>query len=159
MKKLWSHVTKCQKLFVVTLVLAGILWMTGFNPVDSGVSPREVEAATIVHSGKDGDINWSIDSEGCFLVEGDYIRTDSFGRYETPSWVKYHKKIKTAVVKVKNITSLYKLFFICENLKKVDLTELDTSQVTNMSYMFDSCDNLEWGQWKICLVDVLIWKV
>ena len=35
------------------------------------------------------------------------------------------------------------MFFICENLKKVDLTELDTSQVTNMSYMFDSCDNLE----------------
>ena len=93
MKKLWSHVTKCQKLFVVTLVLAGILWMTGFNPVDSGVSPREVEAATIVHSGKDGDINWSIDSEGCLKIEGE-------GDYSNHEWNKYEytKYIKKAVI-------------------------------------------------------------
>lgn len=52
MKKMWNHVTKCQKLFIVTIVLVGILWMTGFDPVDSGVILKEVEAATIVHSGK-----------------------------------------------------------------------------------------------------------
>ena len=136
MKKLWSHVTKCQKLFVVTLVLAGILWMTGFNPADSGAELREVEAATIRHSGKDGNLNWSIDDEGRFLIEGD-------GDYVSRNWISYRNDIKTAVVKVKNSSSLYMMLAGCENLESVDLSELDTSKVTNMSHMFFGCENLE----------------
>ena len=136
MKKLWSHVTKCQKLFVVTIVLAGILWMTGFNPVDSGVSPREVEAATIVHSGKDGNLNWSIDDEGRFLIEGD-------GDYVSRNWISYRNDIKTAVVKVKNSSSLYMMLAGCENLESVNLSELDTSKVTNMEDLFSNCKSLK----------------
>ena len=137
MKKLWSHVTKCQKLFVVTLVLAGILWMTGFNPVDSGAGPREVEAATIKYSGKDGDINWSIDSEGCLKIEGE-------GDYSNHEWNKYEytKYIKKAVIKIKNVTSLENLFSGCGSLSTVDLSGLDTKNVTSMKKMFRGCSNL-----------------
>ena len=137
MKKMWNHVTKCQKLFIVTLVLVGILWMTGFDPVDSGVILKEVEAATIVHSGKSGNLNWSIDDEGCLLIEGD----GDYSFYR--EWTKYSDSIKSAVVEVKNITSLRMLFYECTKLEKVDLTGLDTSKVTNMENMFYECDSLK----------------
>ena len=137
MKKMWNHVTKCQKLFIVTIVLVGILWMTGFDPVDSGVILKEVEAATIVHSGKSGNLNWSIDDEGCLLIEGD----GDYSFYR--EWTKYSDSIKSAVVEVKNITSLRMLFYECTKLEKVDLTGLDTSKVTNMENMFYECDSLK----------------
>lgn len=134
---MWNHVTKCQKLFIVTIVLVGILWMTGFDPVDSGVILKEVEAATIVHSGKSGNLNWSIDDEGCLLIEGD----GDYSFYR--EWTKYSDSIKSAVVEVKNITSLRMLFYECTKLEKVDLTGLDTSKVTNMENMFYECDSLK----------------
>ena len=137
MKKIWNHVTKWQKLFIVTIVLVGILWMTGFDPVDSGVILKEVEAATIVHSGKSGNLNWSIDDEGCLLIEGD----GDYSFYR--EWTKYSDSIKSAVVEVKNITSLRMLFYKCTKLEKVDLTGLDTSKVTNMENMFYKCDSLK----------------
>ena len=152
MKKLWSHVTKWQKLLVVTLVLAGILWMTGFDSVDSGVVPKEVEAATIVHSGKDGALNWSIDDTGLLLVEGegDYVGknydTANGNSYVAPEWLEYKNEIETAVVKVKHITSLRKMFYGCEKLSwhRMNLDELDTTDVTDMSQMFCGCKKISY---------------
>ena len=115
--------------------------MTGFSPVDSGAIPKEVEAATIVHSGESGNLKWSIDDEGRFLIEGD-------GDYVSRNWISYRNDIKTAVVKVKNSSSLYMMLDGCENLESVDLSELDTSKVTNMGYMFYKCT-------RACLKNIL----
>ncbi|HAC4846982.1 TPA_asm: BspA family leucine-rich repeat surface protein [Listeria monocytogenes] len=59
--------------------------------------------------------------------------------------------IGVSVIKIKSIVfegqvvasgSLYNLFYRCANLTSLDLSDLDTSQVTNMSYMFSYASGL-----------------
>ena len=97
------------------------------------------EKAAIKYSGTDGGVNWSIDENGHLLLTGD-------GDYEgDPDWTStiYRDEIRTATVKVKNMTSAHDMFYFCENLKSVDFTGFDTSKVTDMSDMFYWCYYLE----------------
>ena len=41
-----------------------------------------------------------------------------------------------------NVTDMSYMFDMCSNLSSIDLSGLNTSNVTNMSYMFDMCSNL-----------------
>lgn len=41
-----------------------------------------------------------------------------------------------------NVTSMYSMFYYCQSLKKLDVSGFDTSKVTNMGRMFKGCDNL-----------------
>ncbi|MBO5468200.1 MAG: BspA family leucine-rich repeat surface protein [Lachnospiraceae bacterium] len=101
---------------------------------------RKVEAATIKHSGTSGSLEWSIDSDGVFRLSGS-------GDYELDGvmqtdWYPYADEIKKAVINVKNIISSKCLFAECFNLTYVDVSGLDTSQVTDMSQMFYKCYGL-----------------
>ena len=42
-----------------------------------------------------------------------------------------------------NVTDMSSMFYWCRNLVSVNLSWIDTSNVTNMSYMFSSCNKLE----------------
>lgn len=95
----------------------------------------DVQAAEIVHSGKSGDIDWSIDSEGCLVLSGS-------GDYSYREWKEYSSEIKTAKVDIDNITSLSYMFCECGAMTSIDLTNLDTSKVTDMACMFYECSGL-----------------
>ena len=41
------------------------------------------------------------------------------------------------------ITDMSYLFYKCENLKTINFTDSDTSKVTNMSHMFQNCKSLQ----------------
>lgn len=50
--------------------------------------------------------------------------------------------IDTSKWNAKNITRMDSMFRTCGNLKSVDLTGIDTSKVTNMTFLFDGCGKL-----------------
>ena len=104
------------------------------------------ESAAIVYSGKDGDLDWSIDSEGCLRVSGvgDYEYRGYHDTMEVPEWCdnQYRLSVKSAIVNVSGIHSVGNMFCGCEELIAVNLDGLDTSKVTDMSSMFRRCKNL-----------------
>ena len=90
------------------------------------ILPEKVNkgAAQIVHSGKDGDLNWSIDSEGVLSINGvgDYENNSgnngSIGENRGPIWTNYsyRNSIKKVMVNVSGIT---KTDFMFEGLSNV----------------------------------------
>ena len=103
--------------------------------------------ATIVHSGKDGALDWSIDSSGLLTISGTGNYTGKgfvigSGIYALPQWYEYKETIKSAVVKVSGITKTSKMFYDCSNMVSINVSEFDTSEVTYMSSMFEGCSSL-----------------
>lgn len=115
---------KIRRIIEITLILCIII------PCIS-----TVHAAEIKHSGKSGDIDWSIDSEGCLTLSGS-------GEYQKNEWRQYASEIKTAKVDIENITDLSLLFNGCMALTDIDFQHLDTSQVTSIAGMFYDCRGL-----------------
>lgn len=106
---------------------------------------ESVNAATVKYSGKSRDLNWSIDSNGLLWISG----VGNYGYEEIegtdillPGWHRYRADIQSAKVDVRDITTTSQMFQCCENLKKLDVREFDTSKVTDMSYMFFNCKSL-----------------
>lgn len=104
------------------------------------------EAATIKYKGKSGDINWSIDTNGHLLLQGkgDYVIQESPTGLVTERlpWLEYWEEIKSVTAKVSGITNC-SFMFANLNATQFDLSQLDTSNVTNMDYMFYSCEKLK----------------
>ena len=104
----------------------------------------EMKAATIKHSGKCGDIEWSIDSNGLLVLagNGDYATPNDDGM-ELPPWCwQYGEEVTSARIQIRNITSCENMLSGLTELKTLDLTGLDTSEVLDMQYMFDDCESL-----------------
>ena len=53
------------------------------------------------------------------------------------------KEIDLSQVNTKNVTTMAEMFIDCTQLTSVDLSKLDTSKVINMKSMFNGCFNLE----------------
>ena len=107
--------------------------------------------ATIVHSGKDGALDWSIDSSGLLTISGTGNYTgkqfevgsgSNTYKMTYPQWYEYKETIKSAVVKVSGITKTSKMFYDCSNMVSINVSEFDTSEVTYMSSMFEGCSSL-----------------
>lgn len=94
-----------------------------------------------------GTCEWMIDSDGLLTVRplgnsesGTLANWSSFNG--TP-WYSQGDKIKRAVITPGVIAKTgVGLFCGCKNLESVDLSGLDTSQVTSLSCMFYNCTNL-----------------
>ena len=99
------------------------------------------EAATVVYSGIDGDLSWSIDTDGHLTISGngDYEERDYFS---TTGWLAHKNEIKSATVNVSGIANASYMFSECENMTSIDLTNFDTSSVTDMECMFNCCKSL-----------------
>ena len=117
------------------MLFAGALM---FATVAAGSVTAKAETPAIKYSGTDGKVEWSIDANGHLLLtgEGDYV--------DNADWtnIDYRKKIKTATVKVKNMTNAEGMFYYCENLTSVDFSVFDTSKITDMGGMFFGCSSL-----------------
>ena len=136
MKKILKY-GKQMTAFLLAVILTATLLPTEYlNNIIPAKLPWMVKAAEIVHSGTDGDLEWSIDSEGCLRINGS-------GNYINHAWTEYFGEIKKAVVNVTDITTTNEMFYDCSFLRSIDLTGLDTRNVTDMSKMFYSCSGIE----------------
>lgn len=97
--------------------------------------------AEILYSGKDGDLNWSIDSNGLLTISGvgDWGSEDGV----MPKWSNYNDKIISASVNVKDITNTSSMFGDCDKLEEIDLSDMDMSNVTDTEDMFRDCASLK----------------
>ena len=117
----------------------------GTNP--GNIPSEDVALGKILYSGKSYGMEWFIDENGTFLIRGEDnrtvedVQTDSDMR-EFQNWYAYASNIKKAVIQAKNVKSTCSWFRDCYNLKEVDLSRFDTSNVINMSYMFYECMSL-----------------
>ena len=131
MKKSWE---RTAAVFLSAMLLCGTVSVSAEEI--SGSADRATDT-TVVRSGKSGDLDWTIDNEGLLTITGT-------GDYESDSgWSEYCSEITSAVVRVSGITSCEGMFYDCTNLRKADLSGLDTSHVTNMNSMFSECQSLE----------------
>ncbi len=120
------------KNYIVLMIMLVMLIITNKVNVSANENVKE-----ILYSGISGNLTWSIDSNGVLLVEGsgDYLG-------DKPEWCSYSNYITQAIVRVDNITNTSRMFYECKNLRKMDLSEFDTSKVTDMGWMFYSCQSL-----------------
>ena len=129
------------------------------NPVETpsagnlSIDVPECASSKVAHSGKDGNIVWSIDSNGCLKLEGNgtwkglgggyIIGEENMRDMRLPEWLDYTDEIITAKVNVTGMTNCNYLFYGCDNLVKIDISDWDTSSVTNMKAMFAWCQKLQ----------------
>ena len=70
-------------------------------------------------------------------IENKYIMSNNFNNFEKDG--EYEIKI----IFKKNFTNLNSFFESCTDLISLDLSNFDTSKVTDMSYMFNKCHKLK----------------
>lgn len=125
MKKFLKHGKQMIAFLLAVILTATLLPTENLNNILPEKLPWIVKAADIVHSGTDGDLTWSIDSEGCLRISGS-------GDYKDHAWTGYSDEIITAVVDVDNITSTSNMFYACDKLTSLDLASFD---ITNISFI------------------------
>jgi len=99
----------------------------------------------IVYSGKDGDLDWTINNEGLLNITGS-------GEIIDADWRDYAEYITTAEVEVSGITDASGMFMDLYNVENIDLSKSDMSGVTSTHQMFAGCTNLEdirFGEWNM----------
>lgn len=101
--------------------------------------------APIVDWTECGTCQWMIDAGGCLIIEpqsGETGELEDWTGSGAP-WLEYKSSIVSAQVKKTVIAkTTQKAFYGCESLRSIDLSGLDTSNVTDMSYMFSGCSKL-----------------
>ena len=99
----------------------------------------------IVNWTKCGTCQWMIDASGCLIIEpqsGETGELEDWTGSEAP-WLKYKSSIVSATIKKTVIAkTTQKAFYDCKSLRSIDLSGLDTSSVTDMSFMFYGCSKL-----------------
>ena len=102
----------------------------------------------IVVEGTDGGVTWTLNSDGYLevnvtgdlsYVPGDDRETDTYNNWP---WFQYRELIKTASVEGGDFTYANDMFSACSKLTEIDVSGLDTSNVTDMSKMFYGCASL-----------------
>lgn len=89
------------------------------------------------------DTRWVLYANGKLVVEGTGEFADADAPYwERQPWSSYCERIKSAEIKVTDMTNASGMFYDCYNLESVDFSQFDTSNVTDMSYMFAYCSAL-----------------
>ncbi|MCR4748302.1 MAG: BspA family leucine-rich repeat surface protein, partial [Lachnospiraceae bacterium] len=114
------------------------------DSAEETVSDNQVSEEGLFVSGSYGNVTWSIDGKGTLTVSGtgNAYEVDEDGVGYAP-WLDYMDNIYSAKVTLTGATSLYGFFSGLHKLKSVDLSGLDTSTVTNMSYMFGDAKILQ----------------
>ena len=115
---------------------------------DDGTDPQSVDSSDpIVDWTACGTARWTIDAGGCLTIapmEGaDGGELEIWVLCDEVPWYNYRNSITSAKVAGKIATQTTALMFNdCPKLASLDLSGLDTSDVTNMSNMFSYCWSL-----------------
>ena len=109
-----------------------------------GVVPAFDEGQITAHGNgyNNSNVTWRLDANGTLEVTGTGSIVSTASNSFAP-WNSYRSKIKAARIDVKDVPSTYRLFRECTNLTAVDLSGLDTSQLTDMQSMFYYCSSLK----------------
>lgn len=152
--------TKRIKSFLIAAVIAFESVVMGWVPAtaqtvsvsENAIAEQEVaedvvenivaETATEAYSGTDGALYWEINSDGHLTISGNGNYTNR-ANIQTEGWLAHASKIKSATVKVTGITDTSYMFYNCTNLESIDLSGLDTSSVISMQCMFSGCSSLK----------------
>ncbi|MBE5881852.1 MAG: BspA family leucine-rich repeat surface protein [Lachnospiraceae bacterium] len=122
---------------------------TGVTEQNIPITQEDVKAETegvcimVKDSGFDGDLDWTLFVDGRLTIsgDGDYDYTGK-RLYSNTGWHKYKNEITSAEVSVSEISSMYRMFNGCCNLKKIDFMDSDMQGVTDMNEMFKGCTSL-----------------
>ena len=115
---------------------------------DDDIDPQSVDSSDpIVDWTTCGTARWTIDAGGCLTIapmEGiDNGELEIWVLCDEVPWYNYRNSITSAKVAGKIATQTTALMFNdCPKLASLDLSPLDTSKVTNMSYMLYYCPSL-----------------
>ena len=115
---------------------------------DDDIDPQSVDSSDpIVDWTTCGTARWTIDADGCLTIapmEGtDNGELEIWVLCDEVPWYNYRNSITSAKVAGKIATQTTALMFNdCPKLASLDLSGLDTSDVTNMSNMFSYCWSL-----------------
>ena len=141
MSKTWK---KLISVGCATCLLVSCIPETGIVlAAETGVEVQSEEAAT---SGTWGTCEWNLDENGVLTISGGVGESVS---WDSNPWGTIMGNITKVEITGKisfeeNNISLAGLFESCKNLKEIQgLEKLDTSQVTDMSWMFSKCYSLE----------------
>lgn len=109
------------------------------------LSPVRVFA--IIAEGTSGTCKWVIDDEGALVVSpisGDKGTLSGGWWHDSPvEWLKYAESIKKVSFSGKiSAKTCYGMFHGCNNVTEIDLSNLDTENVTDMIQMFSGCSSL-----------------
>ena len=154
---------------LLTALLCSSLLMPGtVVPVIAQEAGTELQSeATIVHSGKIGTADWTIDSNGVLTIgEGEFTNDDELLSWP---WEEYASEVThvdgTAKFKIigslsgafggltaqtinlsgwdtSSVTDMGRMFSVCSSLTELNISNWDTSSVTDMAGMFDFCSSL-----------------
>lgn len=104
-----------------------------------------VHAADYTASGKCGTCDWYIDEDGVLTITEGELEDWSEEFWDYPPWYEYAEDYVQSVVTVGTVklATCKNLFNHCSNLKSLDMSGFDASDVADMSSMFYSCDCLE----------------
>lgn len=91
-----------------------------------------------------GTCRWMIDARGCLTIapmEG--ADSGELSYWKDAPWYDYRDSITSAKIKDGVVAATtFRMFRDCSRLISVDLSGLDTSKVTNMSFLFEGCSRL-----------------
>lgn len=152
--------TKRIKSFLIAAVIAFESVVMGWVPAtaqtvsvsENAIAGQEVaedvvenivaETATEAYSGTDGALYWEINSDGHLTISGNGNYANR-ANMQTGGWLAHASKIKSATVDVDGISDTSYMFYNCTNLESIDLSGLDTSSVISMQCMFYGCSSLK----------------
>ncbi|MCM1267071.1 MAG: BspA family leucine-rich repeat surface protein [Bacteroidales bacterium] len=111
----------------------------------------------LIDSGVDENIIWELDRNGKLTISGsgeywwdggkppegigERDQCSNTERFYYPPWCS--DQVKTAEIKIRDITCLHHLLAGCTNLTSVDLSGLDSSKLIDMCGMFEDCKSLK----------------
>ena len=109
-------------------------------------APSDAQTTNLSSDGGSSIVGW-LDGTTYYVSTQDTSKAIVFN--EDSSKMFYNKTNLTEidfndVVDTSNVTNMYYMFQYCTGLEKLDLSSFDTSKVTNMELMFDHCTSLEY---------------
>lgn len=114
--------------------------ITGGDAFETAPVMDTALAANVLYSGEMNGIIWQITDDGVLTIGGE--DTSEAALNDDMPWLEYRNSITKVVITAKNVKDTYKWFYSCANITEIDLSEFETSSVTDMSYMFSLCSSL-----------------
>lgn len=109
------------------------------TPENSGTDIADEQNAE-----KSSSVSWNIDADGKLTVKGtgEFAEPSGDNGNSKAPWLSQADTIKSAEIDLTGTIDASYMFSGCSNLRSLDLSKFDTSQVTNMSDMFSGCSSL-----------------
>ncbi len=130
---------------ICTILLGGCGKQKTLGVEDYKAKIEEIKAGKTDYevrlSGEYAGVKWQVTTDGILLLSGEDLTAED-SNFRGAPWQDEYVDAKAAYVNVKNMHSM-SVLFRNNALLYVDLSDQDTSQVTDMSALFANCKSLE----------------